>query len=132
MEDMRRHVDDSRPQEACGLLAGNGELVHRVIPVVNQAHSSTSFRMEPLEQLRAFNWMEANGLELVGIYHSHPADPRPGFPVNPAPSPTDIAEAAYPVVYVIWSRPNGPWQARAYSIKDGRSFEVELGVGFGQ
>jgi proteasome lid subunit RPN8/RPN11 len=49
--------------------------------------------------------MEAQGLEMVGIYHSHPHGPD-------SPSPTDIAEAYYPdAVYLIWFRQDGEWAA---------------------
>lgn len=129
---MRSHVESSRPEEACGLLAGTGTLVQEVLPISNQNRSATSFRMDPIEQLRAFNWMEATGLELIGIYHSHPAGPETGMPGNPKPSPTDVAEAAYPVVQVIWSRPEGTWQARGFSIEEGRALEVELHIEAGQ
>lgn len=125
---MRSHVESTRPREACGLLAGKGELVSDVLQISNQNGSETTFRMDPVEQIRAFNWMEANGLELIGIYHSHPAGPETGVPGNSGPSATDVFEAAYPVAYVIWSRPEGTWQARCFSIEDGRALEVELRV----
>ncbi len=129
---MRLHVETCRPEEACGLLAGSGSEVREVLPIPNRNRSATSFRMDPVEQLRAFNWMDLNGLELVGIYHSHPAGPESGSPGNPRPSPTDLAEAAYPVVQVIWSRPQGSWQAQAYWIEAGRALEVELRIGHGR
>ncbi len=129
---MRSHVDACRPEEACGLLAGTGEVVHEVLQITNQNHSPTSFRMDPVEQIRAFDWIEAHGLDLIGIYHSHPAGPESGAGGSPGPSPTDIAEAAYPVIHVIWSRPQGVWQARGFLIEDGRALEVELEPGRGQ
>lgn len=101
------------------------------MPISNRARSETSFNMDPVEQLRAFNWIEAHGLELIGIYHSHPAGPEAAAPGNPRPSPTDIAQAAYPVTYVIWSRPQGNWQAQAFWIEAGRAFDVQLLVGRG-
>lgn len=125
---MRSHVELSRPQEACGLLAGIGEIVREVLQISNQNQSETSFRMDPVKQIRAFNWMESNGLDLIGIYHSHPAGPETGAPGKPKPSPTDLAQAAYPVAYIIWSRPEGIWQARCFSIEDGRGLEVELQI----
>ena len=53
--------------------------------------------MEPAEQVRAFAEMENKGLELVGIFHSHPAGPGTAEAARVGLSPTDIAEAAYPV-----------------------------------
>ena len=116
---MRLHVDACKPQEACGLLAGKGESVGKVMPIANQMQSSVRFRMDPQEQLLAFNWIEANGLELVGIFHSHPAGPD-------APSATDIAEASYPVVYLIWSHSAAEWSVKGYHIEGPRVTEIPL------
>ncbi len=129
---MRAQVERALPEEACGLLVGRGDVVSAVLPVENQDHSPTSFRMDPRQQLEAFSRMEADGLDLIGIYHSHPASPEAGSAPNPGPSPTDIAEAAYPVLHLIWSRPRGQWQARLYAIREGRSLEVELLIERGQ
>ena len=118
-ESMRAHVDSCLPLEGCGLLAGKGNLVREVIPVPNQARSAVRFSMDPREQLRAFNWMDDRGLVLVGIFHSHPAGPD-------RPSPTDVAEASYRVVQVIWWRDPRQWKVRGYWIEEGRSLEVEL------
>jgi proteasome lid subunit RPN8/RPN11 len=94
-------------------------MVQEVIPVTNGARSPVKYRMDPLEQLRAFNWIEDKGWELLGIFHSHPTGPV-------GPSATDIADAAYPVVYVIWSRTGGLWKAKGFWIEESRVSEVEL------
>lgn len=116
---MQRRVEEEAPLEACGLLAGKGDKVEQVIGIRNQAQSPVRFVMDAHEQLEAFNWMEANGLELLGIFHSHPAGPE-------TVSATDIAEAAYPVVHVVWSRPHGIWQARGFWIEAENVVEVVL------
>jgi proteasome lid subunit RPN8/RPN11 len=118
---MLEHVDRHAPLEACGLLAGREDRVEGVIPVRNQAQSAVRFLMEPYEQLQAFNRIDSNGMELLGIFHSHPVGPE-------NPSATDIAEAAYEVVHLIWSRTKGPWQARGFWIEDGRALEVALKI----
>lgn len=114
---VRRHV----PLEACGLLAGKGDRAEKVIFVRNQAQSPTRFVMDPYEQISAFDWIESNGLELLGIFHSHPAGPETA-------SMTDIAEAAYDVVHIIWSPFRGRWQARGFWIESGRTIEVSLQI----
>jgi hypothetical protein len=43
-------------------------------------------------------------------------------------SPTDIAEAAYQVVHLIWSRGQGNWKARAFWIENGNATEVSLQI----
>lgn len=118
---MRAQVDAHAPLEACGLLAGKNDSVEAVLPVTNRAQSPVRFRMDPAEQLRAFNWMEANELDLLGIFHSHPAGPATA-------SRTDIEEAAYPVVHLIWSRSTDDWQARGFRFENGRAAEVDLQI----
>jgi proteasome lid subunit RPN8/RPN11 len=113
------HIETHAPLEACGLLAGKNNRVEKVILVRNQAQSPVRFVMDPYEQLRALEWIESQSLDLVGIFHSHPAGPE-------IASPTDIAEAAYAVVHIIWSRPNGPWRPRGFWIEDGQVTEVAL------
>ncbi len=125
---MRSHVDAGLPFEACGLLAGDGDTVRDVLPIRNQLRSSTRFRMEPAEQLRAFADIGDKGWSLVGIFHSHPAAPGESPLQAPAPSATDIDEASYPVVHVVWSRSTGAWAARGYWIEDGHVSDVALGV----
>ena len=118
---MLRHVEQHAPLEACGLLAGRNDTVQHVIPVRNQAQSAVRFVMDPYEQLQALAWIESQGLDLVGIFHSHPAGPE-------TPSATDIAEAAYEVVQIIWSPPNGQWQARGFWLEAGQVTEVALSI----
>lgn len=118
---MIAHVDAHAPLEACGLLAGLNSKVDAVIEVANQARSEVRFEMEPVGQLKAFEWIDAKGLELVGIFHSHPAGPE-------TVSPTDIAEAAYNVVHIVLSRMNGVWQAKGFWIKNGAFGEVPLKI----
>jgi [CysO sulfur-carrier protein]-S-L-cysteine hydrolase len=118
---MRQHVSDQAPLEACGLLAGKQESVEAVLKVRNADQSPVRFRMDAQEQYNAFEWIEANGLDLVGIFHSHPFGPETA-------SPTDVAEAAYEVVHVIWSRIGRTWSARGFWIEKGIATEVDLQV----
>jgi proteasome lid subunit RPN8/RPN11 len=120
-QEMLAHVEQQVPLEACGLLAGKQGRVEKVIVVRNQAQSPARFVMDPYEQLRAFDWIESNGLDLLGIFHSHPAGPETA-------SATDIAEAAYEVIHLIWSRPRERWQARGFWIENGRATEVTLQI----
>jgi proteasome lid subunit RPN8/RPN11 len=116
---MRRHVSRCLPLEACGLLAGKNGRVDSTLGISNEERSPVRFRMEPRAQWRAFQRFEAAGLDLVGIYHSHPNGPD-------HLSPTDIAEALYPVTQVIWFRVNGRWQSRAFKILGGEVTDVTL------
>lgn len=121
VQEIVRHVNLHAPLEACGLLAGKNDRVEKVLFVQNQAQSPVRFVMEPHEQLGAFDWIESNGLDLLGIFHSHPAGPETA-------SPADIAEAAYDVVHVICSRIQGQWKLRGFWIKNGESIEAPLQI----
>jgi proteasome lid subunit RPN8/RPN11 len=118
---MRRHVSRCAPLEGCGLLTGNKERVERSQGIPNAEKSPVRYRMEPRAQWRAFQRIEAAGLELIGIYHSHPNGPN-------HLSPTDLAEAMYSVVQVIWFRENGKWRARGFIIERDNAFEITLEV----
>jgi proteasome lid subunit RPN8/RPN11 len=120
-QEMLNYVQQHAPLESCGLLAGNDDRVEKVIFVRNQAQSPTRFVMDPYEQLQAFDWIDSNKLDLLGIFHSHPAGPE-------GASPTDIAEAAYEVVYLIWSRNQNSWQVRGFWIERGHASEVPLQI----
>jgi proteasome lid subunit RPN8/RPN11 len=114
-EQMQLDVARRSPEEACGLLAGqrqgNQLRVSRLFITTNLLRSTTRYRIDPYEQLAAFNRMEAEEMELVGIYHSHPNGPD-------EPSPTDLAEAYYPeAAYLIWSKSNEAWACRAFAIQ---------------
>ncbi len=114
------------PQEACGLLAGqiagSAYRAVRVIPTTNVLHSPVRYRMDPYEQLAAFEQMEALELELVGIYHSHPQGP-------PTPSATDLAEAYYPdAVYLIWCGNNGKWECNGFHLQSGQVNPVAVRI----
>jgi len=120
-QEIQCHVESHSPLEACGLLAGKNDRVEKVIEVRNQAQSAARFVMDPYEQLKAFEWIESNGLNLIGIFHSHPAGPETA-------SVTDIAEAAYAVVHVVVSRTGSNWKARGFWVEEGEAHEVGLQI----
>lgn len=122
LQQMIAHVDAHLPMEACGLLAGRGSSVESVLAVTNQAQSPVRYVMDPIEQLNAFEWIDSQGLDLIGIFHSHPTGPE-------TVSPTDIAESAYDVVQVILARTNGTWHPRGFWIENGSYREVTLQIG---
>lgn len=121
LQEMIAYVDRHAPLEACGVLAGKEARAEKMIGVLNQAQSEVRFVMDPYEQLHAFDWIEANGLDLVGIFHSHPTGPETA-------SATDIAEAAYRVVHLILAPRDGQWQARGFWIEAGTAREVALQI----
>jgi len=120
-EVIHQYVATQAPLEACGLLAGKNGVVEAVLPVENAARSPVRFRMEPHAQLKAFQHIEISGQELLAIFHSHPK----GLSI---PSHTDMKEAAYPVIHMIWSLQDQKWEARGFWIEDGHAVEVPINV----
>lgn len=122
LQEMIAYVAQYAPLEACGVLAGKADRAEKMIGVLNQAQSPVRFVMEPYAQLRAFDWIESNGLDLIAIFHSHPTGPE-------TVSPTDILEAAYAVTHIVISYTIGvQWQARGFWIESGAASEVTLQI----
>jgi proteasome lid subunit RPN8/RPN11 len=118
------HVYDGLPLEACGLLGGDPRRgkARRFYPCVNSAASSRVYVIESRDHLRAERDAEANGLEIIGVVHSHTH-------TEAYPSPTDVAEAPDPAWhYVIVSlRADAP-VLRSYRIVDGAVTEEPVSV----
>ncbi len=77
--EMVRHARSVAPVEDCGLLGGtieNGEkIVRKVWYLTNTDHSEEHFSLDPKEQFAAVKEMRAQGWQLLGNWHSHPASP---------------------------------------------------------
>ncbi len=122
LQAMVAHARAEAPNECCGVLAGRDGCVEWVRPVPNADRSPYTYRMDAHELLRAYKEADAQGLEVLGYYHSHPATPA-------VPSRTDVARAVDPfAVYVIVSLATEPPEVRAYRILDGHYRELELSV----
>jgi proteasome lid subunit RPN8/RPN11 len=121
--EIERHAERDYPRECCGLLVGRivdegrTRIIHATVPVANifSEESERHHRMaiEPLEYARAERRYAAEGLGVVGNYHSHPDHPA-------VPSQYDLEHLA-------------PWPTMSYivvSVREGkasdlRSWELE-------
>lgn len=120
---MIAHLGQVYPEEGCGLLGGYKDRVSRISPIENIEHSLTRYAMDPAAQIGAMLAFEAEGLEMVAIYHSHPHS-------APYPSETDLAHAFYPeAVYLIVSLqlPDAP-EMRAFRLIGDRFEEVSFKI----
>lgn len=74
-----KHCKDGLPNESCGLLAGTveGEVktVTKIYLLTNIDASNEHFSMDPKEQFAALKDARANGVEIIGNFHSHPESP---------------------------------------------------------
>lgn len=127
--EMIAHAHEDAPNECCGVLAVERGRRRRAVAVHrarNVAASPLRFQIDGLEVLRLIEQIEADGLELGAIYHSHTR-------TRPFPSQTDINFAAgWPgVEWVIvgLAQPERP-EVRSYLIEGADVQEVSLcGVG---
>ena len=90
-EEILKQCKAESPNEACGILAGKAKRVTKVYPMTNTDKSPQSFFMDPKEQFRVMKEFRNLGLEMVGIYHSHPE-------TGAYPSAHDVELAFYPEV----------------------------------
>lgn len=119
--EMIAHAAAERPLEACGLVGGRGERALRFHPTRNALRSPVRYDVDPRDLLRVTLAIEADGLELWGIFHSHPA-------TEAYPSPTDVRLAHYPDAhYLICSLrdPAAP-VLRCFRIVGGEVAEVAI------
>jgi proteasome lid subunit RPN8/RPN11 len=90
-EKMVEHARRERPLECCGILSGKGKTVQRIFELKNTEESPLKYSMSPLDQLKVFEEMENESMEMIAIYHSHPH-------TIPFPSETDVKLNFYPDV----------------------------------
>jgi proteasome lid subunit RPN8/RPN11 len=116
------HCGRDVPIEACGFLLGSPTRVVEVYPAVNEANSRVRYVAAPIDVLRADRRARELGLDIVGVYHSHPT-------TEAYPSPTDVANAPDSSwIYVIVSYRNVPPELGAYRIVDETVSKVELRI----
>jgi [CysO sulfur-carrier protein]-S-L-cysteine hydrolase len=97
------------PDESCALLLGEKDTVIEILPMRNVDESPVTFRIESTELVQAYNVAESKGLEVIAIFHSHPA--------KPSPSSTDRKFMEInPVVWLIYSTTE--WRLKAYVYDD--------------
>jgi proteasome lid subunit RPN8/RPN11 len=121
---MIAHARREASVECCGLLAGKDGAITRIFPAANAAtNPATCYEIAPKEIFERMREMRAEGLELRGIYHSHPNGKN-------EPSPRDVEQAYYSeaIYFILSPRDDAEKPARAFSIRDGRVEELEIHI----
>jgi desampylase len=103
MDAIRAHARAERPNECCGLLVGVDERIVAAVPARNLRPTPHDFLIDPRDHLDAEKRARAEGLEVVGFYHSHPDAPA-------VPSRRDREEMTYTNA---WYAICGPLERRA-------------------
>lgn len=103
------------PLEACGLLIGQpgGDRAERFVPIANAERSSRVYTLESREYLRAARGADDEGLDIIGVVHSHTH-------TVAYPSPTDVERAQVPTWH--WAIVSLGW-----GLPELRSFLIEHG-----
>lgn len=115
------HCRSCYPKEACGILAGKNGAAEKVYFMKNISEDPMHcYFMDPKEQLEVFKEIRNEGLELVGIYHSHAY-------VDAYPSKRDVELAYYPEAsYIIVSFKDINYPCiRSFKIREG-NIEEEI------
>jgi [CysO sulfur-carrier protein]-S-L-cysteine hydrolase len=126
LERLASLAKDSLPNESCALLLGNNTNKENEIQVIetlsmknSDASPTTRFRIDSQELINGYLRAEKMGLNVIGIFHSHPAPP--------IPSSTDkIFMEINPVVWLIYSTLTN--ESRAYIFEQKKIREVRLSV----
>lgn len=113
------------PDECCGFFYGRKEGGHRIVtqakPVINakEGDKRRRFEINPLDYMKAERYAIEHGLELLGVYHSHPLHPA-------VPSEHD-REVAFPEFsYIIASvQPESVDDITSWRLNEARQFDRE-------
>lgn len=107
LDKLRRHGEETYPNECCGVLLGQMDGDHRTVTSIARCGNTRNdspqnrYHIDPKELIRIQREGRERGEDIVGFYHSHPDHP-------PRWSATDLAEAHwFSCSYVITSVEKG-------------------------
>jgi proteasome lid subunit RPN8/RPN11 len=116
------HAMRDAPIEACGYIAGNGEIVSEAVCMNNIDQSPEHFSFDPQEQFNVVRELRKKGLKIMGVYHSHPVSP-------PRMSQEDI-RLAYDqkISYIIVSLQDKPFLIKSFRKKGQTIVEEDIEI----
>lgn len=110
------------PDEACGLLTGEGNSVRKQYALTNTDHSPEHFSFDPKEQFAVLKEARKDNLQIIANYHSHPA-------TAARPSEEDIRLAYDPdITYIIVSLGEADPVIKAFSIRECMVQPIEIKI----
>jgi proteasome lid subunit RPN8/RPN11 len=119
------HSVGTFPNECCGFFFGTRNStvkeVSVIMPVTNakDGDQRRRFQIDPLDYMKAEQFALEQGLDLLGIYHSHPLHPA-------IPSEHDRKQAMPSFSYIITSvQPDKVVDLTSWQLNDHRQFEQE-------
>jgi proteasome lid subunit RPN8/RPN11 len=126
-----RHLDLLRqearkvyPIEACAILFGKlsqtEASVEKVEVAPNKLRSNTRFEIDPMRVVAAFKKAEEEGLDFIGLFHSHPA------PAVPSPVDLQFMKLWGDAFWLILSSTEG--ELAAYQIVNDKVTEATIRI----
>jgi len=117
LHQIRKHLEAGYPNEACGVMLGKDGVITEVVSADNQRVDSARNRylIDPLMYLKIERDADTRGLDVIGIYHSHPD-------VAARPSQFDLDHAWPNFSYLIVSVVKGKAvESNSWRLRDDRS-----------
>ena len=119
---IQAHGRREEPNEACGYLAAKDGIASRHFELTNIDAAPDHYSMDPAEQFATIRQIRAEGMQVAGVYHTHPDTPA-------RPSMEDIRLAYDPgLLYVIVSLMAGVEPILAYKLNQGEVVQIPLQV----
>lgn len=128
---IKAHAAAAYPFEGCGLLLGQAgsdqNVVEAIFPTPNtwpqESERRVRFAINSADMLRAEMAAMRQGLDVVGVFHSHPD-------CEPVASPRDLAWAAWSGYSYLITQVNGgvPAGSRSWQLLPDRSGFVEENI----
>lgn len=77
IDGMKKHAELGYPHEVCGVLIGKQYKIseYRECTNLNKDRAHDRYELDPVSFNHADEWARSAGLEIMGIYHSHPDHP---------------------------------------------------------
>jgi proteasome lid subunit RPN8/RPN11 len=121
---LNQEAEKVQPIEACALLFGklshDEGIVKKVEFVQNKLQSPVKFQIDPEKVAAAFTEAEKEGLDFIGIFHSHPA------PAEPSSIDLEGMKLWGNALWLILSLTDG--ELAAYQLKDQSVEEATLQI----
>ena len=118
------------PYEICGFILGKIDYKNNIreaeeiyqVENQNKERANDRFEIDPKDYLKVENYADNKGIQIIGIYHTHPDHPD-------KPSQTDLMFAQPDMSYIIMSVEKGKasnW--RSWELEDNHFIEEDVEV----
>ncbi len=130
IEEIAREGEAGYPFEICGFILGKIDYKNNIreaeevfqVENKNKERANDRFEIDPKDYLKVEDYADKKGIQIIGIYHTHPDHPD-------RPSQTDLMFAQPDMSYIIMSIKNGKssnW--RSWELENDHFIEEEVEV----